>query len=131
MEYTSMKPIPKHACPQCPAVANQRAGIVEDEDVYIKQFPKSFIATEFLYSCFKRTQYLCKGNCDDMEIDQAFLDSLPITKMKRDLPFVAKGPLSVALGVSQETGQRCEDVINELIFEKKATLEQVVTHVNE
>lgn len=72
-----MKPIAPHACQECPAARNTRMGTPDEESADIKRYPKELIASEFAYACFKRTQYLCKGFCDEMGIDQAFLDGIP------------------------------------------------------
>lgn len=71
------KKIHLHCCKKCPAMINKIMGEVDEESDYIKNsYPKEFIATEFLFVCAWRTSKLCKGNCDDMGIDQEFLNNL-------------------------------------------------------
>ena len=66
------KIIHKGCCKPCPS--NQNVTDPECED--IKTLPKEEIAREYLFVCAWRNSKLCKGNCDNMGIDQEFLDKL-------------------------------------------------------
>ena len=66
------KEIHKGCCKHCPS--NNFPDDPESED--IKTLPKEFIAKEYLFVCAWRNSKLCKGNCDNMGINQDFLDNL-------------------------------------------------------
>jgi hypothetical protein len=65
------KQIHKTPCKLCPSKKGS-----DPEAESIKCLPKEFIAKEFLFVCAWRVNKLCKGNCDEMSIDQHFLDNL-------------------------------------------------------
>ena len=68
--------IHKYHCDGCPSHCNAIAGETDAETEEVKSWPKSLIAKEGLFVCYKRPNKLCKGLCDVMSIDQEFLDSV-------------------------------------------------------
>ncbi len=66
------KQIHTFCCKNCPS-----ADGMDEESADIKRgCDKKFIAQEILFVCYNRTSKLCKGLCDNMEIDQEYLDNL-------------------------------------------------------
>jgi len=70
------KVIHKVACDGCPSEQDKKLGILDPESEEIKTFDKELIAKEFLFVCYKRNSRLCKGLCDNMGIDQQYLNEL-------------------------------------------------------
>lgn len=70
------KTIHKVSCEKCPSENNRRCGIIDIESDDIAKLPKDVISKEYLFVCAWRPSKLCKGNCDDMLIDQKYLDEL-------------------------------------------------------
>ncbi len=70
------KEIHKGCCKKCPSNLDRIDGTIDPESEQIKTFSKELIAKEFLFVCAWRPNKLCKGNCDYMEIDQDYLNSL-------------------------------------------------------
>lgn len=63
-------------CKHCPSKRDSDNGREDEESKEIKaNYPKEFIAKEFLFVCAWRESKLCKGLCDYMEIDQEFLNN--------------------------------------------------------
>jgi hypothetical protein len=65
------KEIHKGCCKKCPSAMGTDP---ETED--IKTYPKELIAKKFAFVCAWRNSKLCKGFCDNMGIDQQYLDNL-------------------------------------------------------
>lgn len=75
------KQIHKAACNGCPSTKG-----LDEESAEISTYPKELIAREYLFVCYKRPDKLCKGLCDNMQIDQEYLDKLSfktITKLTK------------------------------------------------
>lgn len=72
MKAPRHKVIHKSCCKRCPS----QNGDTDPESEDIKQYPKELIAKEFLFVCAWRRNKLCKGLCDNMGIDQEFLNKL-------------------------------------------------------
>lgn len=70
------KEIHKVCCKQCPSDHNTKNGIIDPEDEEYRGAPKEYLAKEILFVCAWRPSKLCKGLCDNHEIDQEFLDNL-------------------------------------------------------
>lgn len=70
------KEIHKGFCKNCPSNHNKKNGTIDEESEQIKTFPKELIAKEYLFVCAWRPNKLCKGNCDDMGIDENYLKTL-------------------------------------------------------
>ena len=70
------KEIHKEPCKGCPSMQDKRAGRIDPESADIKTLPKEIIASEYLFVCYARPSKLCKGLCDNMEIDEEFIKSL-------------------------------------------------------
>lgn len=63
--------IHKVNCVGCPSSFG-----MDEEAEDISKYPKELIAREYLFVCYKRESKLCKGLCDNMGIDEEYLDSL-------------------------------------------------------
>ena len=63
--------IHKDSCKNCPSAKG-----LDEETIEISKYPKELIAKEFLFVCAWRTNKLCKGNCDNMGINQEYLDNI-------------------------------------------------------
>lgn len=70
------KEIHKVCCKQCPTDYNKRNGFKDLETEDFKQLPKEIIAKEFLFVCAWRNSKLCKGICDEFNVDEDFINSL-------------------------------------------------------
>jgi len=68
------KIIHKTPCKQCPSERDKKAEFKDPETEDIKLLPKEVIAKEYLFVCAWRNSKLCKGLCDEMGIDQKYLD---------------------------------------------------------
>lgn len=70
------KIIHKGCCKYCPSNINNLNAIIDPESAEIKTYRKETIAKEYLFVCAWRPDKLCKGNCDEMGIDQNYLNNL-------------------------------------------------------
>lgn len=75
------KEIHKSPCKNCPSVYNKKNGVIDPETNEIKTYPKEIIVKEFLFVCAWRPNKLCKGNCDEMSINQDFINNMQTTKL--------------------------------------------------
>lgn len=76
------KEIHKVCCKKCPSKYCSDNGIVDLEDEEYKGAPKEFLMKEVLFLCAWRPSKLCKGLCDNHNINQQDLDNYH----KNDLP---------------------------------------------
>lgn len=70
------KEIHKRCCKHCPSNNDRKKGIKDLETEELKGLPKELIAKEYLFVCAWRTNKLCKGICDEFEIDEQFIKQL-------------------------------------------------------
>lgn len=62
--------IHKQCCELCPSAKG-----FDEETKEIATYRKDLIVTEFLFVCAWRPNKLCKGICDNMKIDQQYIDN--------------------------------------------------------
>lgn len=71
------KEIHKVCCKNCPSNQDSVFGKLDEESQDIKDnVPKEIIVKEYLFVCYQRNSKLCKGLCDNMEIDQEYIDKI-------------------------------------------------------
>lgn len=67
------KDIHKGCCKYCPSNNNRKSGIIDPETEDFKKLPKDIIATKYVFVCAWRPNKLCKGLCDNFDIDEEFI----------------------------------------------------------
>ncbi len=74
LKYPNRKvEIHKVSCKNCPTVINKRFGITDPEMEDTRVYSKEYIAKNIVFQCGWRTSKLCKGFCDEFEIDEEYL----------------------------------------------------------
>lgn len=70
------KEIHKVCCKHCPTENTYKNGGKDLEVEDLRSLPKEVLVKEYLFVCAWRRSKLCRGLCDQYEIDQEFLDSM-------------------------------------------------------
>lgn len=65
--------IHKGCCKRCPSKFNSVNGIKDPEVEDMKKAPPDKIVEYGVFPCFCREDKLCKGICDEMNVDLSFL----------------------------------------------------------
>ncbi len=68
-----IKEIHTKCCKYCPTNNNRKLGIKDGETEDLKELPKQIIVLEYLFTCAWRKEKLCKGICDEFDIDEKFI----------------------------------------------------------
>lgn len=106
--------IHKSCCKKCPSNNDRKNGVVDPETSEIATYSKETIARHYLFSCFMRTDKLCKGICDYYGIDGEYVNQVDSDKLHKDISSTVLSVLSRSKKIDDWTGREILSLVGEI-----------------